>query len=75
MTGKAKQAKAIPAPPAAQDKTAAPQTATEEAIAVRAYEIYLGRGGSHGSDIDDWLQAERELNLFANVLPAADTTT
>jgi hypothetical protein len=27
----------------------------------RAYEIYQARGGSHGSDLDDWLQAEREL--------------
>lgn len=34
---------------------------TEEAIAKRAHEIYLARGGTHGSDLDDWLQAEREL--------------
>jgi hypothetical protein len=34
--------------------------ATEE-IATRAYEIYLARGGSHGADVQDWLQAEREL--------------
>jgi hypothetical protein len=27
----------------------------------RAYEIYLGRGEQPGSDVDDWLQAEREL--------------
>ena len=27
----------------------------------RAYEIYLQRGAQHGSDLDDWLQAEREL--------------
>jgi len=36
---------------------------TPEAIAVRAYEIYLSRGGSHGHSIDDWLQAERELQV------------
>lgn len=30
-------------------------------IAARAYELFLLRGGSHGSDVDDWLQAEREL--------------
>jgi hypothetical protein len=35
--------------------------ATEE-IATRAYEIYLARGGSHGADVEDWIQAERELN-------------
>jgi hypothetical protein len=27
----------------------------------RAYEIYLERGEQPGSDVDDWLQAEREL--------------
>ena len=30
-------------------------------VARRAYELYLARGGSHGSDWDDWLAAEREL--------------
>lgn len=34
---------------------------TNEEIAARAYEIFLLRGGSHGSDLEDWLQAEREL--------------
>jgi len=41
-----------------------PQPAAE-AISRRAYELYLERGGErggeHGSDVDDWLQAEREL--------------
>jgi Protein of unknown function (DUF2934) len=35
--------------------------ATDEAIARRAYELYQARGGTHGADVDDWLQAEREL--------------
>jgi Protein of unknown function (DUF2934) len=30
-------------------------------IAQRAYELYLARGGTHGSDWDDWLAAEREI--------------
>ncbi len=30
-------------------------------IARRAYEIYCERGGEHGRDMDDWLQAESEL--------------
>jgi hypothetical protein len=34
-------------------------------IKVRAYEIYLERGGLPGSDLDDWLQAERELTSAA----------
>lgn len=45
--------------PSNRSKTAA-QT-TNEAIAKRAHEIYLARGGTHGSDLDDWLQAEHEL--------------
>jgi hypothetical protein len=32
-----------------------------EAIARRAYEIYESRGAQHGSDLDDWLEAERQL--------------
>jgi hypothetical protein len=33
----------------------------EEEIRVRAYHRYLQRGGGHGSDFEDWLEAEREL--------------
>ena len=32
-----------------------------DAIARRAYEIYQSRGGDHGADLDDWLEAERQL--------------
>jgi len=34
---------------------------SEEEIARRAYEIFLEHGGRHGNDLEDWLQAEREL--------------
>jgi Protein of unknown function (DUF2934) len=34
---------------------------SQESIAVRAYEIYLARGAGSGRDLDDWLEAEREL--------------
>lgn len=34
---------------------------TSEQIAARAYEIFLLRGAAPGSDVDDWLQAEKEL--------------
>ena len=30
-------------------------------IASRAYDLFLSRGGQHGRDIDDWLEAERQL--------------
>lgn len=33
----------------------------ENEIARHAYDLYLSRGCQHGHDIDDWLQAEREL--------------
>jgi hypothetical protein len=32
-----------------------------DAVARRAYEIYQSRGGNHGADLDDWLEAERQL--------------
>jgi Protein of unknown function (DUF2934) len=35
--------------------------ARDEDIRRRAYEIYLERGQQPGRDLDDWLQAEREL--------------
>ena len=34
---------------------------SEEEIRHRAYERYLERGGGHGMDFEDWLDAEREL--------------
>ena len=30
-------------------------------IALRAYQLYLGRGATHGHDLDDWLEAERQV--------------
>ena len=32
-----------------------------EEIRLRAYEIHVARGGLAGHELDDWLQAEREL--------------
>jgi hypothetical protein len=34
---------------------------TPEEIRQRAFEIHIERGGIHGCDLDDWWQAEREL--------------
>jgi hypothetical protein len=42
-----------------------------EAIARRAFELFLARGGQHGHDLDDWLQAEREFAEAAKPRPAA----
>jgi len=33
----------------------------EERIRQRAYELHQARGGAPGQELDDWLQAEREL--------------
>src|ERR1051326_6868948 len=38
-----------------------PAVASDSDIARRAYQLYEERGGGHGHDLDDWLQAEREL--------------
>jgi len=35
-------------------------------IAARAHQIYLARGGEHGRDMEDWLQAEREIDSEAS---------
>jgi len=34
---------------------------TYDDIARAAYERYLSRGGNHGRDFDDWLEAEQAL--------------
>ncbi|MFZ5875635.1 MAG: DUF2934 domain-containing protein [Nitrospirota bacterium] len=33
----------------------------QQQIAERAYQLFQLRGGSHGSDVEDWLAAEREV--------------
>jgi hypothetical protein len=52
------------ATPAESGSTLPPNRSTDTAhgdIASRAYDLYLARGCAHGHDVDDWLQAEREL--------------
>jgi hypothetical protein len=38
-----------------------PASSGEDEIRTRAYEIFLQRGGQPGYELEDWLQAEREL--------------
>ncbi len=38
-----------------------PDAPTYEEIAEAAYQRYLARGGQHGHDFEDWLDAERTL--------------
>ena len=49
--------------PAATSETVNPSSAE---IAKRAFELYCERGGLDGYDLQDWLQAERELTATAN---------
>lgn len=44
------------------ERNGAPK-ASDEQIRARAYDIYLSRGGAPGSEMEDWLQAERELTI------------
>jgi hypothetical protein len=40
---------------------ASPTGIAEAQVAHRAYELYCARGYQDGYDVDDWLQAERDL--------------
>ena len=46
-----------PFPPSKQELV----TDQEARIAARAFELYERRGRTHGCDVQDWLQAEKEL--------------
>jgi hypothetical protein len=43
------------------EEASAGNSGRDEEIRRRAYEIYLERGEQPGGELDDWLQAEREL--------------
>jgi hypothetical protein len=43
-----------------EDFMAAPSV-PQEKIAKKAYEIFMSRGAKPGNELDDWLQAEKEL--------------
>jgi hypothetical protein len=45
----------------AQGRNSTETLALEERIRQRAYEIYVNRTSQPGSDLDDWLQAEKEI--------------
>ena len=46
---------------AVEEREGLPHSMREQEIRIRAYGIYLQRGGQPGSELEDWLQAEREL--------------
>jgi Protein of unknown function (DUF2934) len=49
------------APRAAEGKEELSRTTGEQEIRDRAYELYLQRGAQPSRELEDWLQAEREL--------------
>lgn len=55
-------------PPTPVNATSTAVRPTEEDIAFRAHQIFLERGATPGQDLDDWLQAERELTAAAEGL-------
>lgn len=65
----ARPAAAVPPPvdgmvapePATPAREGAAPEPTQDDIAHEAYLRYLRRGGDHGRDFDDWLDAERDL--------------
>ena len=54
------------ADPAKSDQATARPAPTEDDVRVRAYHRYLERGAGHGSDLDDWVEAEKELKVKAS---------
>jgi hypothetical protein len=69
-TSKPSTVKFPPAPPAKAPAPAKPAKAavpassyqpTQEEIQTRAFEIYVAEGCREGSDLENWLRAEREL--------------
>jgi hypothetical protein len=61
--GDAQQASAVPQLDQAADtrRMSMGSAPSEEDIRLRAYHKYLARGGDHGSELDDWVEAEQEL--------------
>jgi len=49
------------APKAETPKMISEYESTTEQIRQRAYDIYVSRAGGPGDEVQDWLQAEREL--------------
>lgn len=47
------------------DQTPVSNDVERSRIAERAYELYVNRGREEGRDVDDWLEAERELTTSA----------
>jgi len=47
----------------------------EEDISKRAFELYEARGCQDGQDLEDWLQAEQELEEQKKIAPISRAAT
>jgi hypothetical protein len=54
-----------------KSKAVEPDETREQKIRSRAFAIYLERGREPGRDLEDWLQAERELTMDKSKTPRA----
>ena len=43
---------------------------TKDDVARRAYELFLARGQGEGQDVEDWLEAERQLEAESMACPS-----
>ena len=50
-----------PSSPVSKGPQSAKSQPAQEEIALRAYQIYLERGGAPGNELEDWTRAEQEL--------------
>jgi len=53
------------------NKTSASGTVTQEAVRARAFQLWVRAGKRNGHELEDWLEAERQLR--AEAAPAAAT--
>jgi hypothetical protein len=52
------------------EDTSANHAPDHDEVRRRAYEIYLERGGLPGQELEDWFQAEREIESAAHFMRA-----
>ena len=57
-----KKAKGPAAKPARSTRQEFERPLSGHDIALRAYLLFMERGGEHGRDLEDWLAAERQLS-------------
>lgn len=61
MSGQVTESDSRPVSPTTDSPVAAGSSYARDEVAARAYLIYCGHGNGHGHDVDDWLEAERQL--------------